>query len=57
MRLRIKQNRPENLNDAIRLAVELDSYYRTERRGDLRMIEGKERECDQPAQSTELIEL
>ncbi|XP_065927594.1 uncharacterized protein [Magallana gigas] len=57
MRLRIKQNRPENLNDAIRLAVELDAYYRTERRGDLRMIEGKERDCDQPAQSTELIEL
>lgn len=57
MRLRIKQNRPENLNDAIRLAVELDAYYRTERRGDLRMIEGKERECDQPAQSAELIEL
>lgn len=57
MLLRIKQNRPENLYDTIRLAVELDAYYGTEMRGDLRMVEGKERKCDQTAQSTELIEL
>lgn len=55
MRLRMKQNRPEYLNDAIRLAVEPHAFYRTER-SDLRMVEGKVRECDQTAHSTELIE-
>ena len=32
MRLRIKQSRPQNLNDAIRLAVELETFNRAERR-------------------------
>ena len=32
MRIRIKQSRPQNLNDAIRLAVELDTFNRAERR-------------------------
>ena len=32
MRIRIKQSRPQNLNDAIRLAVELETFNRTERR-------------------------
>ena len=55
MRLRIKQSRPENLNDAIRLAVELDAYFKTERRGDLRMIDNVS--SAQSAQMTELVEL
>ena len=32
MRIRIKQSRPQNLNDAIRLAVELETFNRAERR-------------------------
>jgi hypothetical protein len=32
MRVRIKQSRPQNLNDAIRLAVELETFNRAERR-------------------------
>jgi hypothetical protein len=32
MRLRIKQARPLNLNDAVRHAVELESFYRAERK-------------------------
>jgi hypothetical protein len=31
MRIRIKQSRPQNLNDAIRLAVELETFNRAER--------------------------
>lgn len=54
MRLRIKQSRPGNLNDAIRLAVELDAFFKTEKRGDLRMIESDE--SAQP-QTTQLMDL
>lgn len=54
MRLRIKQSRPENLNDAVRLAVELDAYFKTEKRGDLRMIDSDE--GAQP-QTTQLMDL
>jgi hypothetical protein len=32
MRIRIKQSRPQNLNDAIRLAVELETFNRAKRR-------------------------
>jgi phosphopantothenate synthetase len=32
MRIRIKQSRLQNLNDAIRLAVELETFNRAERR-------------------------
>jgi phage terminase Nu1 subunit (DNA packaging protein) len=32
MRIRIKQSRPQNLNDAFRLAVELETFNRAERR-------------------------
>ena len=32
MRIRIKQSRPQNVNDAIRLAVELETFNRAERR-------------------------
>ena len=32
MRIHIKQSRPQNLNDAIRLAVELETVNRAERR-------------------------
>jgi hypothetical protein len=32
MRIRIKQSRPQNLNDAIRLDVELETFNRAERR-------------------------
>jgi hypothetical protein len=32
MRIRIKQARPRNLNDAIQLAVELETYNRAEKR-------------------------
>jgi hypothetical protein len=32
MRIRIKQARPTNLNDAIQLAVELEAYNRVEKR-------------------------
>jgi hypothetical protein len=32
MRIRIKQSRPQNLNDAIRLAVELETFNRAEQR-------------------------
>jgi hypothetical protein len=32
MRIRIKQSRPQHLNDAIRLAVELETFNRAERR-------------------------
>jgi predicted aspartyl protease len=32
MRIRIKHSRPQNLNDAIRLAVELETFNRAERR-------------------------
>jgi hypothetical protein len=32
MRIRIKQARPRNLNDAIQLAVELEAYNRAEKR-------------------------
>ena len=32
MRLPIKQSRPQNLNDAIRLPVELETFNRAERR-------------------------
>ena len=32
MRIRNKQSRPQNLNDAIRLAVELETFNRAERR-------------------------
>ena len=32
MRIRIKQSRSQNLNDAIRLAVELETFNRAERR-------------------------
>lgn len=42
MTLHIKQNRPENLNDAIRLAVKLDAYFKKEKRGNLRMLESNE---------------
>jgi hypothetical protein len=54
-RLHIKQGRPENLNDAIRLFVELDAYFKTERRGDLRMVDNVS--SAQSAQMTELVEL
>ena len=57
MRLRIKQSRPGSLNDAIRLSVELDAYYKTERRGELRMIESTERDHVKSAQPLELINL
>lgn len=48
MRLHIGQNRPRNLNEAIRLAVEVhvDAYYKTEMRCGLPIINGKVRECD-----------
>lgn len=36
MHLRIKQSRPKKFNEAIRLAVELDAYYKTEKRSHLR---------------------
>ena len=32
MRLRIKQARPSDLNDAVRHAVELEAFYRAEKR-------------------------
>jgi hypothetical protein len=49
MRIRIKQSRPQNLNDAIRLAVELETFNRAERRvtegrSYLRTTAGKESE-------------
>ncbi|CAC5385150.1 unnamed protein product [Mytilus coruscus] len=48
MRLRIKQSRPKGLNDAIRLAVELEAYNKTESRtmkslGHLRQTTSDER--------------
>ena len=36
MRIRIKQSRPTNLNEAIKLAVELEAYNRAERKSHLR---------------------
>lgn len=35
MRIRIKQSRPQNLNEAIRLAVELEAYNRAERQNQI----------------------
>ena len=57
MRLRIKQSRPGSLNDAIRLSVELDAYYKTERRGELRLVESTEHDDVKSAQPLELIDL
>lgn len=39
MCLRIKQSRLRSLNDVIRLAIESGGFYRTGRRGELRMIQ------------------
>jgi hypothetical protein len=36
MRIRIKQSRPGNLNEAIKLAVELEAYNRAEHKSHLR---------------------
>lgn len=54
MRVRIKQSRPKIQNYAIRLSVELDAYFKTKKRGDLRMIESDERA--QP-RTTKLLDL
>lgn len=48
MRLHIGQNRSRNLNEAIRLAVEVhvDAYCKTEMRSGFPIINGYVRECD-----------
>ena len=38
MRIRIKQSRPQNLNDAIRLAVELETFNRAEQKSNGRPL-------------------
>lgn len=42
MRLRIQQSRPKYLNDAVRLAVEIEAFYRAmrQRRHDVRFARG-----------------
>lgn len=35
MRIRIKQSRPQNLNEAIRLAVKLEAYNRAEKQNQI----------------------
>lgn len=42
MKLHIKMSRPEILNVAIRLAVELETYFKTKKLVDLRIIDSDE---------------
>lgn len=57
MRLRIKQSRPQNLNEAIRLAVELDAYYKTEKRSHLHSVNFTKPTGENESQSKDLFEM
>lgn len=54
MRLRIKQSRPQNLNEAIRLAEEFDAYYKTEKKSHIRAFDSHEQAKTQTANSNDL---
>ena len=55
MRLRIKQSRPQNLNEAIRLAVELDSYYKTEKKSHLQSVNAMKSTNENESHSQDLF--
>lgn len=57
MRLRIKQSRPQSLNEATRLAVELDAYYKTEKRSHIRALDSHEQAPAETANSDDLYAL
>lgn len=57
MRLRVKQSRPQSLNEAIRLAVELDAYYKTEKRSHLHSVNFTKPTSEIESQSKDLVEM
>lgn len=57
MRLRLKQSRPQNLNEAIRLAVELDAYYKTEKRSHVHSVNFTKPTSENESQSKDLFEM